>query len=1169
MYKYHEKEASNVSLRLIIGRAGMGKTQLCLQEIAQNLQQRQQGPLILLVPEQATFYMEKMLLEASGKGGTIQAQVLSFQRLAWRVLQETGGNLYPPLNDIGKNLVIGRLLELNKKKLSAFSRVMDKPGFLDVVKEGISELKSYNIPPEMMEEVLENFVDTNGQLKGKIQDLALIYREFEGFMDQQYQDPQDQLDILAQRISSSIFIRDCQIWMDGFHGFTPKEYSVMRQLLLTAKGVNISLCLDKSHLQKKLLDTDTFFPLWETYEQIINMAREINCSTEITHLDSLGSRRYSRSPELSYLEESFVHQLEPYNEEITSLKLAETANRRVELETTAREIITLCREKGYRYQDIGVLVRDLTPYEDLVRTVYSSYEIPYFLDKKRPLRYHPLLDLLGGALEVVEKDWNYDGIFRYLKTDLVSISRQEVDLLENYCLAYGIRGKRWVDGEPWTFIRRNSLDENSFEFQLTDEEEKELRRINRVRSKAISALVNLEKGMKDAKRASSLVRVLYQLLVDLSVGHKLEYWSQQALEKGLLEEAQLHIQVWNKVLELLDQLVEVMGDQEMGLAHFNQLIKSGLDSMELGLIPPGLDQVVVGSLDRSRNPNLKAVFVLGVNDGVFPARCPDEGLLSDEDRRTLSTYNISLAPTTEKRLFAEQFLVYLAMTRASEFLWVSYPQADEEGKALRPSILISYLEKIFAGNQNERYMQVYTEEPMEKDMGSFLVHPGPSLSYLVTNLREAIRGKEIDPQWWHVYNWYVQGKEWHEPLKKAVSGLFADSLDDSLHSLKAKELYGRTLRTSISRLEKFKACPFSHFLSYGLKLKEREEYKLRAPDLGQFFHAALEAVHQNLRVAQRDLGDLSSQETLELVEGVVDKTIPRLQNELLLSTARYRYMTRKLKRIVLRAVKILREHEKRGTFRPLGVEISFGKDGNLPGLQFTLNDGTQVVLQGRIDRVDGAKGEQGYFLRVIDYKSGTPSLSLLEIYYGLKLQLLAYLDVVLTNASHLVQGEVLPGGILYFKIQDPFISAKGPLSPGELEKVILKESKMKGYLLNEPQVIKLMDKDISGHSELIPAALNKEGQLYKNSDSVFTMEEFNSLRNYVENTLQNIGQEIIDGNVAVQPYRFKGKSPCRFCLYHAVCRFDAGIPGHSYKLLLPKEREEIWYEIGRGEKSHG
>lgn len=1200
-------------LRLIIGRAGAGKTRQCLAEIAAREQETAQRNCIFLVPEQGSFHAEKSLLQYTRQRGTMRAQVLSFQRLAWRVLQETGGGLAVPLDDLGKALLLKHILNKNKPKFKAFARVMDRPGFLEQLVRTISEMKIYRISPEQ----LVSFYGETGEellvgLEDKLAEFIFIYQEFEAYIAERYLDTDDNLELLAAKLHRAAFLKDAEVWIDGFDGFAPQEFAVIRELLLHCPQVHITLCLGKGHLREKLPETHAFFEPWDTYQHLLALAAEVACEVAAVEcLPEPGERRFRECLELGLLEQSFVQPVSALGGPAKMIKLRAAANRREEVEEAAAEILTLCREKGLRYQDIAVLVRDFTNYGDLLANVFRTYDIPYFLDMKKAVRHHPIPDLIQAVLEVVMGGWRYEPLFRALKTDLLGISRQETVVLENYCLAHGLKGSRWTDGKPWQYRTGIRWDEGKDLEKENRQEQHLLRQVNRARAKVLDMLLPFQQALQTAQTGRAYSEALFAFLERMEVPETLEQWSKKAESNGELEEARLHLQIWQKILDLLDSLVEVLGEQVMSLAEFAQVMTGGLETLELGMIPPGLDQVLVGSVDRSRHPDLKAVLILGVNEGVFPARAVETGLFSDEEKLFFRERKINMAPTSEKKLFAEQFLVYKALTTASHYLILSFAMADAEGKALAPSSLLQRIRALFPGayfvpggekgpaqnseQSSEQSSSVHSEEQeLERKAEEQVTCPRPTLSRLAVELRQAVAGQAIAPGWWDVYNWYVRKEKWQEPLARIVRGLFYRAEESRLPREIVRWLYGATgiLRASISRLEKFQACPFAHFLTYGLKLRERAEFQVGAPDLGQFFHAGLEQFYQLLQERQLNWGELSRAEMKDMVQQIVAQLVPRLQHELLLSTARYRYLVGKLQRILWRAVVVLGEHDRRGLFRPVGMEIAFGEKGQLPGLTFTLADGTTILLRGRIDRVDAAGDERGLYLRVIDYKSGTASLSLLEIYYGLKLQLLTYLDVVLTHADALLarvdgvagvaglQGAasagdqhrlaglvdmtkpVRPGGVLYFNLKDPLITAKGPLKAEEIEKKIMAELKMKGYILQDERVVRLMDQDIQGHSDLLPVALTKGGEFYRNAQNVLSQERFNVLRRQVEKQLVTIGTEIMTGKTAIHPYRCNGKTPCSYCPYSAVCRFDLTIPGYAYRLLPEKEPALLWKEMG-------
>lgn len=1114
-------------------------------------------PLIFLVPEQATYQTELALAATPGLGGIMRAQVLSFRRLAWRVLHEAGGAARVHIGDLGKRMVLRDFLEKHKAELKVFHRAAEQPGFADSLAGAISELKLYCISPAELLSGIKLLQDGQQEslLVDKLHDLNLLYSELESYLAGRYTDPDDYLNLLVERLDKSPTVCGSEIWLDGFAGFTPQEYKVIGKLLTVAESVNIALCLDSRSSSLPLEENDLYYPTRETCEKLKNLAFELGIKLEAPQeLDQQVPYRLSGAPDIAHLEDKFFKRpTVPYAGVVSGVKLVAGVNRRAEVEAAAREITRLCRDRGCHWRDIAVVLRDVETYHLLISTIFSDHGIPFFIDRKRQVMHHPLVELIRSALEVAAGGWTCDPIFRYLKTDLTPVSRDEVDLLENYVLACGIRGKKWIDEKDWNFRRRYTLDE---EEQPSRRELNELDEINRIRRKAVKELVQFARTVKQAPDVRGVTTAIYVLLEALNVPGQLEKWSREAEAGGRLEEAREHIQIWGSVLELLEQVVEALGDSALGLKSYARVMDTGLESLRLGLIPPGLDQVLVGSLERSRNPNVKAAFVLGVSDGVLPARTNEDGIFNDMERQRLEEAGLQLAPGGRRRLFDENFLVYIALTRSSEYLWVSYPLSDDEGRTITPSVVVNRLKELLPGLTEK----VCSVEPSgAEDDQEFVTHPDRCLSYLAGRLREARQGLTIHPVWWDVYNWFIEQDLLREKAVMVLAGLFYVNQEKRLAKKTSRALYGQPLKASVSRIERFKSCPFAHFLSHGLKLKERPVFKLGAPDLGQFFHAALKKFAERLEDAQTDWGSLARRDCARLAGQVVDELAPRLQNEILLSSARYRFLTRKLKRTVERAATVLAEHARRGRFRPAGLELDFGVGAALPPLVFNLGQGI-MELSGRIDRVDLARAETGSYLRVIDYKSGTAGISLSDIYHGLGLQLLVYLDVVLAHAEILAGEECQPGGMLYFSVHDPLVKSEVPLSPQVVEDKILKALKMKGMVLADEAVVKMMDDSIRGHSDLVPVGIKKDGGFHSRS-AVLDSEQFQLLRTYLRRLLVSAGTEISTGKVDIEPYSKGGSRACRFCPYGPVCQFDQLIDGNSFSFIGNETAEEIWRKI--------
>lgn len=1159
-----------MNLRFILGRAGTGKTHYILNSIKHSLTVSPDGaPIILLVPEQATFQAEYSLTAEMNLCGTIRAQVLSFRRLAHRVLLETGGAARVPIGELGKRMVFRQLLDKNQDNLKIFGKSACRSGFSDTLARSIGELKTYQITPDNLDMVSLG-LDNENLLKDKLTDISLLYRQFEDYLLPHYTDPDDYLSLMAEGILKSEHFKDCEIWIDGFKGFTPQEFAVIKNMLLTASRVNLALCIEPACLARKIEEDHVFYPVWETYQKVLKIAEGIavNIQNPVV-LDAAPPVRFQKTPDIAYLEKEFFnYPATVFSGASKNVKLIAGANRRAEVEACAREILRLARDEGYRWQEIVLVLRDLESYHEVIKTIFRDYEIPTFIDLKRNVMHHPLIELIRSALEVVSKEWAYQPVFRYLKTDLVQIEREKVYLLENYVLAHGIRGTKWKDMTGWSYKRRYTLGEDK---EVSELEKEELRLINEARKAATCELVGFENKILASQSVVQMATSVYELLTELGVPDTLERWSKEAQGSGNLDLAGEHTQIWKSVMNLLDEVAVALGDEKITAGTFLGILEAGFESMTIGLIPRGLSQVVVGSLDRSRNPDVKVCFILGAGEGIMPARITGDGIFNDTERTKLDEMGINLAPGSRRKVFEEQYLIYTALTRASERLWISYPVADDDGRSASPSPVVGRIKELLP-QLSECTYQVEPVTGTEPEGLEFIVHPNRSLTYLAGWLREAKAGRTVSQIWWELYNWYQnnnQDEKVQPVMQSIMQSVFHANSETNIGQQSSLALYGSPIRASVSRIERFRACPFAYFSAYGLKLKERPVYRLAAPDMGEFFHAALKCFAEQLQKESLDWGSVSRDDCLRISDKVVQELVPQLQNEILLSTARYRYLSGKLKKTINRAVLTLAEHASRSEFRPVGLELSFGPGGQLPPVKVKLPNGTYLELSGRIDRLDLAQTALGAYLRIIDYKSSDQIVTIQDMFDGLKLQLLTYLDVALCHYSGILGQEVKPGGILYFTVKQPLISGKGPLPAELLEKKILSKLKMKGFLLADSEVFKMMDnRTQSGYSELFPIGIKTDGSFYSTS-AVLDEQQFGLLRQHLNNIFVETGAEILAGKTGIEPYRNKINTACQYCAFKSVCKFDNLLIENRYRCLPAVTQAEIWAAIsGKGLNQH-
>jgi ATP-dependent helicase/nuclease subunit B len=619
---------------------------------------------------------------------------------------------------------------------------------------------------------------------------------------------------------------------------------------------------------------------------------------------------------------------------------------------------------------------------------------------------------------------------------------------------------------------------------------------------------------------------------------------------------------------MLDQIVETMGDASLTVEGFTDVVETGLESIKLGLVPPALDHVLVGSMERTRSGQIRYAFLLGVSDGVIPSRMSEDGVITEAEREWLARSGLTLAPGSRRRLLDERYLIYNAMTAPSEHLWLSYPLADEEGKTLLPSEVIRQVKNLFP-SLRERVLMGEPSGVQDEEMQlDYVAEPGKALSYLIVQLREWKKGTPIADFWWEVYNWLHGHPDWEMPLRMLLKSLFFSNQEQQLSSSVSRQLYGDHLRASVSRMERFVACPFSHFASHGLRLQERRIYRLEAPDIGQLFHAALSLIGQKLISSGTSWGALTPDQCRKYAEEAVDELSPRLQSEILLSSKRFAYISRKLKDIVGRASMVLGEQTKRGSFQPLRLEMDFGPNKELPPLTFELSNGCTMEIIGRLDRVDSAETEQGLLLRVIDYKSSQTSLRLDEVYYGLALQLLTYLDVLVTNTESWLGRKAIPAGALYFHVHNPLLQVGGKVPQEVADDMVFKKFKMRGLVLADRDVVRMMDHTLDkGHSSMLPLAVKADGGFYS-SASVMTEAQWKVLQSSVRGSIMRIGTEMTNGCVDIAPYRMGTKLPCTFCSYKPVCQFDTLVEGNDYHSLVKPDKDELWQLLSEKGANH-
>jgi len=866
-----------------------------------------------------------------------------------------------------------------------------------------------------------------------------------------------------------------------------------------------------------------------------------------------------------------------FNEPIPCVKnieghvnIIEATNRRAEIHAIAREIMKLSREDGIRFHEMAILYRQADVYDPLIITIFSQYNIPVFVNTKKTMLHHPLIEFSRSILEVIVTNWKYEPVFRSVKTDLffplggdLQTWRERGDRLENFVIAQGIYGERWFEESRWFYKKYRGLE---FHTRVQTDEERAIQaEIETVRDLFRVTVQRLSERLASAKTGRDVATALYQCVEEMQVFDKIQLMKDRETAKHDLLAASEHDQAWRQWLDVLDQFVLMFGDKEMTVEQAAKLLDEGFDTLEFSRIPPAIDQVTVATVDLARLSHKKIVFVIGVNDGVFPQRMDYEGLLSDTEREWFSQIGYTLAPTSKNRLMQEAFLTYRAFTSASHKLYVSYPTADEESKSLTVSLYIKKLQQIFSGLSVNR---VYLD-PIEDLSGSsplsYLRHPRTALPYLMMQLRQADYEGELQPEWLSLKQYYEKDIYWRMILERIMLPLTSKNEAEKLLPHVTEALYGSELTSSVSRVEKFFRCPFSHFATYGLHLEERAEYRLETFAIGDLFHEALKWISEETERLGISWIRLTKQQCAQLAKQAVEQIVPVFSHQILQSSARYRYIQRKLIRIVERTMIALSQHANVSHFKPIAIEASFGpgRDEQLPPVEIELTGGKKMRLRGRIDRIDSAVIDNRSYIRVVDYKSSRRDLDLNEVYNGLSLQVLTYLDVATENANIWLPNDAEPAGVLYVHVHNPMLKMESDLDVSAVEETRLKEFKMKGLLTENTEALFAMDEEIEsgGTSKVIPVMIKKDGTPSSSISKVVPVSDMRSLKTFTRRKHQQAGNSIIAGETSISPYRLKQKTACDYCSFKSVCQFDPSDTKQIYRQLKNEKPGEVLAKI--------
>ena len=1104
-----------MSLQFIFGPSGSGKSHYLYNYIIEESQKYSRQNYIVLVPEQFTMQTQKDLVTKHPDRGIMNIDVLSFGRLAYRVFEETGGGNLPVLDDEGKNLILRKIAGDYEEQLQVLKGNIKKPGYISEVKSVISEFAQYDVGEEELERVIET-AGEQSTLYYKLRDIQVLYRGFTEYLKKKYITKEEILDVLAREIPGSELLKDSTVVLDGFTGFTPVQNRILQELLVRCKKVIVTVTIDEREDPYAYKHPYQLFALSKhMVTALVKLTEERNVQIEEpVCLYGKIPYRFKENDALAFLERNlFRYGQNVYEKQTDTISLHMAANPREEAYAAAGSVRALVREEGYRYRDIGVIVSNMDVYGDYLEEAFAAYDIPIFMDHKRSILLNSFVEYIRSLLNMAEQNFTYESVFRFFRTGLTGISYEDVCAMENYVVGLGIKGyKKWQ--ERW--IRR-----------LKGMKEEDLERLNHCRVEfveKIDALVFILRQRR--KTVKDITTAVYEFMVREKLQMKLKKQEEIFQNTGELALAKEYAQVYRILIELFDKFVELLGDEQVSLNEYCKLLDAGLSEARVGVIPPGTDQVVAGDVKRTRLKDIKALIFTGANDIYLPGPLLRTGILSERDREKFSEEKLTLAPGGKEQAYIQKFYLYMNLTKPCDRLKIYYSRVSPDGKSMRPSYLVQEICRM--------YPAVHVQDEERKDLTQKELTESMGMEALIQGFQN---GEMMNPEWQELYAWYLRSPKWKEKAEDFLRAGYYRRPSDGITEAVAKKLYGEDFENSITRIERFSACAFAHFLTYGLNLQERREYEFKPVDMGNICHRALEIFSKRVKKEQRKWTDLTEEERSSYIGASVEEAIADYNHSVLYSSARNAYMIVHIKCMLERTVWALTRQLAAGDFVPESYELRFGN--------------------GKIDRIDICEEKDKIYVKVMDYKTGNKAFDVVALYHGLQLQLMVYMDAALEEQKkNHVAREVIPAGVFYYQIQDPFIDKKMKNTrASSAEEAILKELKPDGIINLRDEVLHHLDSHTEGESLVIPVKYNKNGSLSKSSKAV-SEEDFRIMMKHAAKKVEETHCRILEGNTDALPYRRGRESGCDYCKYHHVCGFDRKVPGYEYRDIEKMSKEE-------------
>ena len=1101
-------------LTILIGRAGTAKTTMLLDSIQEN---RSQCDQILLVPEHVSHTAEQSLLAHCGPTISRDAEVLSFQGLARRVLGECGGLADVSLDNGGKILTLRRCLQELAPQLKVFGNPSQRSSFLGQLVALMDEFYAYEVSPRTL---YESVADLSGYTGDKLRDVALLFGTYDARLHHSGVDVRSRMQKLRDAVENARYLVGKDLYLDGFSFFNQLEESVLNCALRQCRHVTVTLLGVKGR-------NDLFQNAVCQRDRLVRMAQKANIPCRIQYCEEIAP-----TTPLMHLERGFFGSDTPWEQETEEIALYQAGNLFSEVEYVSAQIRRLTQREGYRYRDIVVTTRNMELYGPVITSVFQRDGIAAYISHRTDILDKPVLTLLLSAVDAVTGGFEYEDVFRYLKTGMAGITPEECDLLENYAITWSIRGNMWIRDTTWT------ANPQGYRGELTPEDREQLENINRIRRKISQPLLFLYEELKSDRTAADCAAALYTFAENIGVPRYLKEKTESLLQNGQGQLAEEYAQIWKIFCGVLDQFVSLLGDTELSGAEFGKLLKLVLTQYQVSTIPATRDQVSVCEMTQNERRRTKITFLLGANDHILPSLSAEKGILDDGDRTLLQERNITLSNATFDALDNELQNIYACLAQPTEQIHISWAATDHTGAVLRPSFVVERIEKLFPQLSVKREDGIYR-----------MTLPSSAL---------AAAGEQGKGAAWQYF------KE-NDAYKDVVAAIEQGRTmpRGTLSPEAVGTLYGKNISMSASRMEKVKTCHFGYFMQYGLKAKERKTAGFEAPEIGTFLHYLLENITRDV-MDKGGYGKVDRETRMALIKKYTDQYAQTQIGDYEQKSARFRYLFSRLKKTAYAIIENVAEELENSDFVPLAFELGFGgKDGTLPAISIT-EGSTTLRINGQVDRVDGWLCDDKLYLRVVDYKTGKKAFDLTELRYGLGIQMLLYLFALQREGEKYFGHKVVPAGVLYTGARAPILSGRPDMTAQEVAAAMQKELKRSGLLLAEPAVLSAMEHSALEAPCYLPVNIKKDGTI---TGGLASAQQLGKLGQYVEKLLHEIAREVGQGNIKADPcYHDENNNACTYCPYVTACYFSEEKDQRRY--MHKTGPEEFWPFVEQ-EVSHG